>query len=80
MGNGRAGNGGSTTPNPSSQQLWRRSADWALSYEKLPIPDTDRMTLFVYHADPGTQSAEKLALLSSLIAADQTPTTKHARP
>lgn len=38
------------------------------------------MTLFVYHADPGNRSAEKLALLSSLIAAEQTSTTKHARP
>ncbi|MER5938625.1 helix-turn-helix transcriptional regulator [Streptomyces sp. NPDC001928] len=39
-----------------------------LSYEKLPIADTDRMTLCVYHAAPGSESAEKLALLGSLTA------------
>ena len=36
-----------------------------LSYEKLPIPDTDRQTLAVYHADPGSPSARALALLAS---------------
>ncbi len=36
-----------------------------LSYEKLPIPDTDRQTLVVYHAEPGSRSAQGLALLAS---------------
>ena len=44
-----------------------------LSYEKLPIPETDRMTLFIYHAEPGSASAEKLALLGSLIAPNIDP-------
>jgi transcriptional regulator with XRE-family HTH domain len=36
-----------------------------LSYEKLPIPDTDRQTLFIYHAEPGSPSAQGLALLAA---------------
>ena len=36
-----------------------------LSYEKLPIPDTDRQTLAVYHDEPGSPSARALALLAS---------------
>jgi MmyB-like transcription regulator ligand binding domain len=36
-----------------------------LGYEKLPIPDADRMTLVLYHAEPGTRSAQGLALLAS---------------
>jgi transcriptional regulator with XRE-family HTH domain len=39
-----------------------------LSYEKLPVPDTDRMTLAVYHAAPGSPSAQALALLASAAA------------
>ena len=30
-----------------------------LSYEKLPIPDTDRQTLCIYHAVPGSRSARR---------------------
>jgi hypothetical protein len=37
-----------------------------LNYEKLPIPDADRQTLAVYHAEPGSPSARSLALLASL--------------
>jgi transcriptional regulator with XRE-family HTH domain len=33
-----------------------------LNYEKLPIPDTDRQTLVVYHAQPGSHGAQALAL------------------
>jgi hypothetical protein len=36
-----------------------------LSYEKLPIPDTDHQTLGVYHAAPGTASAQALTLLAT---------------
>jgi transcriptional regulator with XRE-family HTH domain len=41
-----------------------------LSYEKLLIPDTDHQALVVYHAEPGSRSAESLALLATLVAAD----------
>ena len=37
-----------------------------LSYEKLPIPDTDRQTVAIYHAAPGSPSAQALALLATL--------------
>jgi transcriptional regulator with XRE-family HTH domain len=37
-----------------------------LGYEKLPIPDTDGQTLVAYHAEPGSASAQALALLASL--------------
>jgi transcriptional regulator with XRE-family HTH domain len=44
-----------------------------LSYEKLPIPDTDRQILGVYHAAPGTTSAQALALLASAAAEEREP-------
>lgn len=44
-----------------------------LGYEKLPVPDTDCMTLVVYHAEPGSKSAQSLALLASAIAEDPEP-------
>jgi transcriptional regulator with XRE-family HTH domain len=44
-----------------------------LSYEKLPIPDTDRQTLGVYHAEPGSPSAEALALLATTAAGEREP-------
>ncbi len=37
-----------------------------LRHEKLPIPDTDRQMLVIYHAEPGAPTAERLALLASL--------------
>ncbi|TPX02459.1 transcriptional regulator, partial [Schumannella luteola] len=37
-----------------------------LNREKLLIGGTDRMTLVIYHADPGSDAAEKLALLASM--------------
>jgi transcriptional regulator with XRE-family HTH domain len=40
-----------------------------LSYERLPIPDTDRQTLAVYHAAPGSTSAQALALLAATATA-----------
>jgi hypothetical protein len=36
-----------------------------LRYEKLPIPGTDRQTLVLYHAEPGSASAAALALLEA---------------
>jgi transcription regulator MmyB-like protein len=41
-----------------------------LSSEKLPLPDTDRQTLVVYHAAPGSASALALALLATPPARD----------
>ena len=40
--------------------------DFTLSRNKLAVSGTDRQFLVIYHAEPGTTSAEKLALLSSL--------------
>jgi transcriptional regulator with XRE-family HTH domain len=37
-----------------------------LSYEKLPIPDTDGQILVIYHTTPGTESASRLALLAGI--------------
>ncbi|MFF4836627.1 hypothetical protein [Streptomyces sp. NPDC001315] len=37
-----------------------------LRHEKLLITHTDRQTLVIYHADPGTPTAERRALLASL--------------
>jgi MmyB-like transcription regulator ligand binding domain len=37
-----------------------------LSREKLPISETEGQLLVIYHAQTGTSSAEKLALLASL--------------
>lgn len=36
-----------------------------LGYEKLPIADSDRLTLCLYHAEPGSRSAQALALPAS---------------
>jgi transcriptional regulator with XRE-family HTH domain len=44
-----------------------------LSYEKLPIPDTDRQSLVVYHAAPGSPSARGLALLATAQAGEREP-------
>jgi transcriptional regulator with XRE-family HTH domain len=44
-----------------------------LNYEKLPIPDADRQTLAVYHAAPGSRSAQALALLASTVAGERAP-------
>jgi transcriptional regulator with XRE-family HTH domain len=44
-----------------------------LSYEKLPIPDTDRQTLGVYHAAPGSASAQALALLATTVSEQREP-------
>jgi transcriptional regulator with XRE-family HTH domain len=45
-----------------------------LQYEKLPIPDADRQTLCIYHAAPGSRSAQSLALLATTIAGEREPT------
>lgn len=42
-----------------------------LGYEKLPIPDADRQTLCIYHATPGSRSAQALTLLATAAATEQ---------
>ena len=44
-----------------------------LSYEKLPIPDTNCQTLVIYHAEPGTPSAQALTLLATTAADAREP-------
>ena len=44
-----------------------------LSYTKLPIPDTDRQTLSIYHAAPGSPSERALALLATTTVAEREP-------
>jgi transcriptional regulator with XRE-family HTH domain len=44
-----------------------------LSYEKLPIPDTDRQTLSVYHAAPDSASAQALTLLATTLTEQPEP-------
>ncbi|HEX4731180.1 MAG TPA: helix-turn-helix transcriptional regulator [Solirubrobacterales bacterium] len=53
-----------------------------LGYEKLPIADTDRLTLVLYHAEPGSRSAQALSLLASAAAeaASEPPRRLEARP
>jgi transcriptional regulator with XRE-family HTH domain len=42
-----------------------------LSFQKLPIPDTDHQTLTLYHAEPGSPSAQALSLLAAMVAGDR---------
>ena len=44
-----------------------------LSYEQLPIPGTDRQTLGIYHAVPGSASAQTLALMAATAARQREP-------
>jgi transcriptional regulator with XRE-family HTH domain len=44
-----------------------------LGWAKLPVPDADRQLLAVYHAAPGSPSAQGLALLASAIAETREP-------
>ncbi len=44
-----------------------------LSYTKLPIPDTDRQTLSIYHAAPGSPSERALALLGTTTVPEREP-------
>jgi transcriptional regulator with XRE-family HTH domain len=44
-----------------------------LSYERLPIPDTDRQMLTVCHAAPGSASAQALALLAATATVQREP-------
>ena len=44
-----------------------------LSYEKLLIPDTNCLTLVIHHAEPGSPSAQGLALLATTAAEAREP-------
>jgi transcriptional regulator with XRE-family HTH domain len=44
-----------------------------LSYEKLPIPDTNCQTLVIYHTEPGTPTAQALTLLAATAAGEREP-------
>jgi transcriptional regulator with XRE-family HTH domain len=56
-----------------------QAGELELRYEKLLIPATDMQTLVTYHAEPGSDSEERLRLLASLSAADPAPAGS-ARP
>jgi transcriptional regulator with XRE-family HTH domain len=51
-----------------------------LSYQGLPIPDTDRQMLVIYHAEAGSRSAQGLALLASAAAGEHEPVRSFQRP
>jgi transcriptional regulator with XRE-family HTH domain len=44
-----------------------------LFYTKLPIPDTDRQTLSIYHAEPNSPSERALALLATTTIREREP-------
>jgi hypothetical protein len=47
-----------------------------LNYEKLSVPDADRQTLAVFHAVPGSRTAQALALLASTVAVERVPVSQ----
>jgi transcriptional regulator with XRE-family HTH domain len=57
-----------------------RVGDLQLRREKFAIAGTDGLILAVYHADPGSRSADALALLGSLTAADPPTAADQAPP
>ena len=60
------GSGTSTMDHPQVGRL-------ELTYTKLPIPDTDRQTLSIYCAAPGSPSAQSLALLATTTVPEREP-------
>jgi MmyB-like transcription regulator ligand binding domain len=52
-----------------------RVGDLELNYERLDIVLGTDLTIFTYTADPGTPTAEALALLGSLAATTNAETT-----
>lgn len=74
------GTGHSPAPDPRrhvpEQVLHSRVGDLRLRREKLSTAGTDGLVLVVYHADPGSPSADALTLLGSLAATATDP----ARP
>ena len=51
-----------------------------LRREKLGVGGTDGQVLVIYHSDPGTRTAERLALLGSLAVRDQMPAAVKSSP
>ena len=51
-----------------------------LSHEKLPIPDTDRQTLAVFHAASGSASAQALTLLATTATEAREPARRFDVP
>jgi transcriptional regulator with XRE-family HTH domain len=51
-----------------------------LRREKLAVGGTDGQLLVIYHAEPGSRSAERLALLGSLAAPAQMPAALNSSP
>jgi hypothetical protein len=49
--------------------------DIELIYEGLEVASDSDLTIYVYTADPGTRSAEMLALLGSLVATTDAETS-----
>ncbi|MFC8427962.1 helix-turn-helix transcriptional regulator [Streptomyces sp. NPDC057253] len=49
-----------------------------LRQEKLLITDTDRQTLVIYHAEPGTPTSERLTLLAALASTPESTHTERA--
>ena len=52
----------------------------ALNYEKLLIPGSDMQALVTYHAQPGSDSEERLRLLDSIITTTGPDTPVRPRP
>jgi hypothetical protein len=52
--------------------------DLELHREKLIVAGTEGQVLVIYHADPGTASAEALALLGSIAASPDSPAAESA--
>jgi hypothetical protein len=68
-----------TTTSPPSPSSTRRSDPLTLDRERLLLNETDGIMLVIYHPEPGTESADKLALLASVaLTAEQAPTRSTA--
>jgi hypothetical protein len=55
------------------------AGDLELRYEKLLIPATDMQTLVTYHADPGSDTEERLRLLATISAPAPKPVAGKTR-
>lgn len=53
--------------------------DFELRSNKFEIPGTDALSVVVFHAEPGSRSAELLGLLGSLAASDEAPQDGNTR-
>jgi MmyB-like transcription regulator ligand binding domain len=57
------------------------AGDLELRYEKLLIPASDMRTLVTYHADPGSDSEDRLGLLAAISApAPAAPVLRTRKP